>query len=37
MEYFITRTKIIMIANIHPLQKFYHENLKVLDYASLAK
>ena len=26
-----------MIANIHPLKGWLHENMKVLDYAALAK
>ena len=37
MEYFVSQCKITMIANIHPLKGWLHENMKVLDYAALAK
>ena len=37
IEYFAARTEVIMVANINQEKACYHENMKVLDYAVLAK
>lgn len=37
IEYFAAKTEVLMIANVNQHQSCYHENMKVLDYAVLAK
>lgn len=37
IEYFANKVEVLMIANINQSQTCFHENMKVLDYAVLAK
>ena len=37
IEYFTAKVQVLMIANISQAQEHFHENMKVLDYAIMAK